>query len=46
MDIVRFLICHRLGDIHNRIVHELNLDLKNGPRSNVNMSIESQYMPV
>ena len=37
-------MCHRLLDIHRRNQHhfDLDLDLQNGPRSNVNITIESQ----
>ena len=35
-------ICHHLQDIHNPSAHQHDLQI--GPRSNVNMSIESQGM--
>ena len=34
------LICHRLQDINSRNLHDLDPDLYNGERSNVNMLIE------
>ena len=37
-------ICHHLRDIRNRNVHDLNRDLENGERSNVNMPIERAYI--
>ena len=37
-------ICHHLKDIHCRDMHDLDLDLWNWPRSNVNMPNESRYM--
>ena len=36
-------ICHRLRDIDSGIVHDLDLELQNRPRSNVNMPIELPY---
>ena len=33
---------HRLCDIHSQNVYDLDFDLPNGPRSNVNTPIESQ----
>ena len=36
-------ICHRLRDINSRNVHDLDIDLHNVPRSNVNMPIERPH---
>ena len=35
-------INHHLRDVRNKNVHDLDLDFRNGPRSNANISIESR----
>ena len=42
--IATFALCRHLRSIRNRNVHNLDLDLYNGPRSNVDMPIETQFM--
>ena len=37
-----FPICYRLRDIHSWNLHDLEFDLKNGPRLTVNTPLESQ----
>ena len=37
------LICHYFRNISCRKVHDFDLDVQNGSRSNLNMLIESQY---
>ena len=36
-------ICHHFRDIRGENVHDRNLDLQNGPMSDVNMLIESTF---
>ena len=36
-------ICHHLRDIHSRDVHDLDVDLSNGPRSNLTMQMGRPY---
>ena len=37
-------ICHNFQDIHRRNVHDLDVDIKNLSKSNVNMPIECAHM--
>ena len=37
-------LCHRFRDIDNRYVHDVDLGLYNGPKSEVNTAMERQYI--